>query len=407
MELERLCSAAAFTNLNRRQNQVQMGSYALPEIYSIRTQPLVYTRLAENTRLIRRRHNLPPDIEALFTKTPAIKEVIELAISDKETYCISYRDHDGQVLCKHYNLPNPLTEWLYASHPAIIRDLNTLSVALGPYESYYAWDKTSSSWSNLPPSLEKAVLARLESQDAWKTIWKANGAEAPCFVSLGAEGAYFMRTITGGGCWDLKCGKKGDGREGTDGIRGSNKFLEDCADFNGVAVSMLVLKLISCQMTILTTQQGVHLFPSHPNSYILILTSGKAFSNLPECTWPDYNKIAPALPTFVQGSLPIPPTPQQRSAQPQTQPQMQPQMQSQMMMQPHPNMSMQQPMMPMQPPYQPQYTTPAFNCCPQHVPGAPHNCCPQTPMQPRMYGMPSTYGTQFGPPLGPQFYPRY
>ncbi|KAF1844508.1 uncharacterized protein K460DRAFT_335276 [Cucurbitaria berberidis CBS 394.84] len=321
-------------------------------------------------------HNLPPDIESLLTKTPAIKDVIELALSDKGTYFISYRDHDDQILCKHYNLPNPLTEYLYASHPAVIRDLSTLSITLGPYESYYAWDKTTASWSNLPPSLEKVVLARVESQDAWKTTWKANGAEAPSFVSLGAEGAYFMRTVSGGGCWDLKCGKQGDGREGTEGIRGTNKFLEECSDFSGVA--------------------GLHLFPSHPNADILILTTGKAFSNLPECTWVDYNKMATALPSFVQSMQPIPPMPQQRPPQPRLvpQPQIAPRVQQQRFMQPQPIMQMQQP-------YTQPYAQPQHNCCPTFVSGAPHNCCPQTPIQPRPFGMLPVYATPVAPqPMG-------
>lgn len=148
------------------------------------------------------------------------------------TYFVSYRDHDGQMLAKHYNLPNALTSYLYHDHPSIIRDLSTLSITLGPYESYYAWDKTSASWSNLPPKLEKSILNRLESQDAWKTVWKANGAEAPSFVSLGADEAYWMRTVSGGGCWDLKCSTA----EGMEGLRGMNKFLEESADFNAIAV---------------------------------------------------------------------------------------------------------------------------------------------------------------------------
>jgi hypothetical protein len=185
------------------------------------------------------RHNLPPDIEALFTKTPAIKDVLELALGNSGTYFISYRDHDDQVLCKHYNLPNALTSWLYCSHPAVIRDLSTLSITLGPYDSYYAWDKSSASWSNLPPKLEKSILNRVESQDAWKTTWKANGAEAPSFVSLGADEAYWMRTVSGGGCWDLKCNTPPTNPGATDGmagLRGTNKFLEESVNFNGIAV---------------------------------------------------------------------------------------------------------------------------------------------------------------------------
>lgn len=192
--------------------------------------------------LILYRRNLPPDVEALFTKQPPIKDVVELALGENGTYFVSYRDHDGEVYCRHYNLPNPLTEYLYCGHPRVIRDLTTLSISIGPWESYYAHDKTSASWGNLPSPLEKALLHRLVSQDAWKTIWKEEGREAPSFVSLGADGSYFMRTVKGGGSWDLK------GREKEEGLRGTNDFLEKCTDFTGVAVraSFLHAFLFTC-----------------------------------------------------------------------------------------------------------------------------------------------------------------
>ena len=130
----------------------------------------------------------------------------------------------------HYSLPNPLTEYLYGGQPHIIRDLNTLSITLGPWDSYYAHDKTTASWSNLPPPLEKALEHRLVSQDKLKTTWKDDGRDAPSFVTLGADGSYFMRTVKGGGSWDLKA------KEKEEGMKGTNKFLEDSPDFNGVAV---------------------------------------------------------------------------------------------------------------------------------------------------------------------------
>ena len=74
-------------------------------------------------------------------------------------------------------------------------------------------------------------------QDAWKTTWKEGGRDAPSFVSLGADGSYFMRTVKGGGSWDLK------GREKEEGMKGTNKFLEDLSDFNGVAVGFCFLPL--------------------------------------------------------------------------------------------------------------------------------------------------------------------
>ena len=152
-------------------------------------------------------------------------------------------------LSGHYNLPNPLVTYLYASHPQVIRDLQTLSITLGPYDSFYAHDKTSAQWANLPPLLEKAVLNRLESQDPWKTVWKEGGQEAPSFVSLGADGTYFMRTVCGGGSWDLKITPKTE----SDGMKGTNSFLEEAKDFKGVAVSLIIcvpLKLHRCRMLI-------------------------------------------------------------------------------------------------------------------------------------------------------------
>ncbi|KAF2865609.1 hypothetical protein BDV95DRAFT_612486 [Massariosphaeria phaeospora] len=239
-------------------------------------------------------HNLPPDVEALFTKQPALRDVLELALGEDGAYFVSYRDFDGRVLCRHYNLPNPLTTYLYASsttgHPT--RDLPTLSITLGPFASYYAHDAVSASWSNLPPALETALLARLYSQDGARTQWKDGGREAPSFVSLGEGGRYFMRTVKGGGSWDLKVGGKGEGEGegGEQGLVGTNRFLDECRDFGGVA--------------------GLYLFPASPPSYVLLLTTGKAFSNLPEHTWADYNKMAPALPPLVQTQAPIPAVPQ-------------------------------------------------------------------------------------------------
>ncbi|KAF1926687.1 uncharacterized protein M421DRAFT_213913 [Didymella exigua CBS 183.55] len=304
-------------------------------------------------------HNLPADVEALFTKTPPIRDVIELALGPNQTYFVSYRDHDGAVACKHYNLPNPLVEYLYASHPTVIRDLATLSIAIGPYESYYAWDRTSASWSNVPPRLEKALLGRLESQDEWRTLWRADGYEAPCFVSLGSDGAYFMRTVSGGGCWDFKLPKVDArsglgtaGGDGWEGIRGTNKFLEDSSNFTGIA--------------------AVHLMPTQANAYVLVLTNGTTFSNLPEHTWADYAKMADKLPAFVQHMTPLPPMP---APQPQPPHAQQPQAQ-----QPQQSQSL--------PPAYKQSQRGASGCCASSALNAPHTCCAPSPMQARPWPLP-------------------
>lgn len=192
-------------------------------------------------------HGLPTDITVLFTNTtPPVQDVVELALGTSGAYFISYRSPvTGDLLCKHYNLPNPLVDWLYASQPRVVRDLATLSISLGPWDSFYAWDCTGASWSNVPPGLEKALEKRLLRQEAGGvTVWDAGGYEAPSFVSLGSDGAYFMRTVRGGGCWDFKLprveqrgGLGTVGGDGWEGIRGSHKFLEESSDFTGVAVS--------------------------------------------------------------------------------------------------------------------------------------------------------------------------
>jgi hypothetical protein len=47
--------------------------------------------------------------------------------------------------------------------------------------------------------------------------------------------------MSGGGCWDLKISAPPTNPGATDGmagLRGTNKFLEDSSDFNGIAVSL-------------------------------------------------------------------------------------------------------------------------------------------------------------------------
>lgn len=63
-------------------------------------------------------------------------------------------------------------------------------------------------------------------------------------------------------------------------------------------------------MFIDAAKQGLYLFPSSPQSYILLLTSGKAYSNLPEHTWIDYKKMENSFPNL--SGVPRPPSFQQQ-----------------------------------------------------------------------------------------------
>ena len=46
------------------------------------------------------RHDLPPEIEMLFTKQPPIQDVFEMALGENWAYFVSYRDADGGVYCR-------------------------------------------------------------------------------------------------------------------------------------------------------------------------------------------------------------------------------------------------------------------------------------------------------------------
>lgn len=128
------------------------------------------------------------------------------------------------------NLPPLLTTFLsgptpssfpQTALPTISRDLPSLRLALGPSNSFFAADKSACQWSSLPPALEKALQSRLTETGTWKL------GEQPAFVSLGAGGAYFMRTVGGGGAWELK------GQ-----AEGINTYLTNAPNFADIKVTL-------------------------------------------------------------------------------------------------------------------------------------------------------------------------
>jgi hypothetical protein len=132
------------------------------------------------------------------------------------------------------------------------------------------------------------------------------------------------------------------------------------------------------------SHEGLHLFPSHPDAYILITTSGKAFSNLPEFTWPDYNKMASALPMSVQNMQPIPPIPQLRQ-----QPHVQPPAQRQPIAQQAQYQQSYQQQQPM-----------SHNCCQPAAADAPYSGCSQHTTHSSMSGMAPAFMNALGAPFG-------
>ena len=88
------------------------------------------------------------------------------------------------------NLPSQLESWLIDPITQTCkRDIATLSVEFGPNNSFYARDKDSYRWHNLPDALEEAIQQRLSPSG-----WMAR----PDFVVLGADGAFIYSNDRGG-----------------------------------------------------------------------------------------------------------------------------------------------------------------------------------------------------------------
>jgi len=114
-----------------------------------------------------------------------------LGENPEREYFFNYVEKNGdQRLTKfhHSSMPEELLEYC--------RDKNGkwdkgehLRVVLGPNKSFFAWDRTSVRWSNLPAGLESAIQGWL-SPMGW-----AQGP--PRIIALGKDGAYFAMSEYG------------------------------------------------------------------------------------------------------------------------------------------------------------------------------------------------------------------
>jgi hypothetical protein len=99
----------------------------------------------------------------------------------------------------HAGLPEHLTKWLSTgANGYMIRDIKTITIALGPNGAYWACDKDRATWGNLPDALNENIQGRRND----KGCWKPN--QRPTIVALGYDGTYIMISQDGGGVWDLK-----------------------------------------------------------------------------------------------------------------------------------------------------------------------------------------------------------
>lgn len=225
------------------------------------------------------RKNLPVSINALFTKNPPIKEVYELVLGENDSYYIGYLDSDGKVYCRKHGLPRGLMEWLGTNEKGfMIRDVRTISIDLGSNGAYWACDKNGSAWGNLPDGLVKSIEIRRNPHGGWKPNRR------PSVVALGYNGAYIMTCEGGGGAWDLK----GQHAELDTFLRKNSESLSDIA--------------------------GIWFDAYRPGKYVLLLTNGKVYSDLPEYCQADYKKVADSIPDLRPAPVRTNPRPRARAA---------------------------------------------------------------------------------------------
>jgi hypothetical protein len=88
-------------------------------------------------------------------------------------------------------LPKALVSWLVDTKSVLKRDRH-LRVALGPEDSFFAWDSKSIRWSNIPPEFEEEIQEWLS-----PTGWLKG---PPRIVALGGNNTYFALSEYGSLC---------------------------------------------------------------------------------------------------------------------------------------------------------------------------------------------------------------
>ena len=143
------------------------------------------------------RYNLPAGVERIFTKHPPIKDVYDLVLGPSGSYYFGYRDFDDKPYCTHHGLPFHLTQWLSprAGHDYIYYDIPTLSITLGPDDSYVVHDKTNLAWCGVPDILAAWLLQ--------------HGAQRTKLVALGVESSFVVVNTDGSGLSSIHGGYQG------------------------------------------------------------------------------------------------------------------------------------------------------------------------------------------------------
>lgn len=89
-------------------------------------------------------------------------------------------------------MPKALVLWLADTEKNELKRDEHLRVALGPDDSFFAWDSKSIRWSNIPSEFEEEIQEWLS-----PTGWLKG---PPRIVALGGNGAYFALSEYGTLC---------------------------------------------------------------------------------------------------------------------------------------------------------------------------------------------------------------
>lgn len=130
-----------------------------------------------------------------------------LALGGGDSFFISYTRNEGVEggYALDEGLPVELHNFIYEKNASgtYKLDLSKIKVVLGPHnKSWWVSDGKLYKFQNLPPTIQEKIFGP---DNAFGDI---SASKHPAFLTLGAEGNYFLRTEGGASSWNLKSYQK-------------------------------------------------------------------------------------------------------------------------------------------------------------------------------------------------------
>ncbi|KAF4625148.1 hypothetical protein G7Y89_g13024 [Cudoniella acicularis] len=109
----------------------------------------------------------------------------------QNSYLLAFKQGNSFTIF-HDDLPPKLEAWLFDPiSGAHLRDVGSLQVTLGEYDSFFAMDKNGFRWDGLPPGLEEWIQA------GFRPAGAEGLAEMPRLVALGKDREFVLVTSNG------------------------------------------------------------------------------------------------------------------------------------------------------------------------------------------------------------------